>query len=343
MTESAVFLIFYAAIHSLFRRNVIAGSLDLNQLEAEDLLALSSRPGDLRLRKPDRVSHMRRAAKLSSHLLSSHLLSSHSPFSRISSPKLAATLIAAVLTLPFASAARADIQINIDKATQHMTVAVDGAQRYDWPVSTGRPGYDTPTGEFKPNRMDADHFSQEWDNAPMPHAIFIDLKGHAIHGFFDVKHLGLPVSHGCIRLSPDHAATLFDLVKQQGMANTKVAIAGRTPGGDNGPVARSRLPANETAYSGQAQQPVQVAPDGGQQGYGQQPYQQQYGQQQYGQQQYGQQQPYGTQQMYGQQVYAPPPRPAYVQRGFPPQPPPPAYYGGQGYYQPQPNYGYRQW
>ena len=130
-----------------------------------------------------------------------------------------------------------------------MTVAVDGAQRYDWPVSTGRPGYDTPSGNFKPNRMDADHFSQEWDNAPMPHTIFIDLKGHAIHGFFDVKHLGLPVSHGCIRLSPDHAATLFDLVKAQTMANTKVVIAGRTPDGDNGPVARSHLPVNETVSS----------------------------------------------------------------------------------------------
>ena len=258
------------------------------------------------------------------------------------SPKLSATLFAAALTIPFASAARADILINIDKSSQHMTVAVDGTQRYDWPVSTGRPGYDTPDGDFKPNRMDADHFSQEWDNAPMPHAIFIDLKGHAIHGFFDVKHLGLPVSHGCIRLSPDHAATLFDLVKQQTMANTKVVIAGRTPGGDNGPVARSHLPVNETAYSPQPAPggaPMAIAPDDSRQAYDQQSY----GQQSYGQQSYGQQ----PQQMYGQQVYPPPPPrpPAYVQRGFPPQPPPPSYYG-QGYYgQQQPYYGptYRQW
>jgi L,D-transpeptidase catalytic domain len=192
--------------------------------------------------------------------------------------------------------------------------------------------------------MDADHFSQEWDNAPMPHAIFIDLKGHAIHGFFDVKHLGLPVSHGCIRLSPDHAATLFDLVKQQTMANTKVVITGRTPNGDNGPVARSHLPVNETAYAPQGGAPMPIAPDGSRQGYDQQSYGQQQGydqQQGYAQQGYGQQ----PQQMYGQQVYPPPPRPAYVQRGFPPQPPPPSYYG-QGYYgQQQPSYGptYRQW
>ena len=71
-----------------------------------------------------------------------------------------------------------------------MTVAVDGETRFVWPVSTGKLGYDTPNGTFKVNRMDADHLSQEWDNAPMPHTMFFDMRGHAIHGFFDVKHLG---------------------------------------------------------------------------------------------------------------------------------------------------------
>ena len=129
-----------------------------------------------------------------------------------------------------AAPASAAITVNIDKNTQTMTVAVDGAQRYVWPVSTGRPGYDTPNGTFKPNRMDADHLSQEWDNAPMPHSIFFDMNGHAIHGFFDVKHLGSPVSHGCVRLSPDHAATLFKLVSTEGMKETTVVVSGRTPG-----------------------------------------------------------------------------------------------------------------
>src|SRR5271154_3349727 len=157
---------------------------------------------------------------------------------------LAAALFAAGFA--FTSSARADIVISIDKSTQQMAVAVDGAQRYVWPVSTGRPGYDTPNGTFKPNRMDADHYSQEWDNAPMPHTIFFDMQGHAVHGFFDVKHLGVAVSHGCVRLAPENATVLFDLVKAEGMANTTVIIGGRTPGGDNGPVARSRLPMNET-------------------------------------------------------------------------------------------------
>jgi hypothetical protein len=240
---------------------------------------------------------------------------------------LPACALAAGLALPLATPASASILITIDKSTQQMSVAVDGAQRYVWPVSTGRPGYDTPSGNFKPNRMDADHYSQEWDNAPMPHSIFFDMDGHAIHGFFDVKHLGSAVSHGCVRLSPDHAATLYSMIKSQGMSETKVVVAGRTPGGDNGPVARSRLPMNETVSS--------------RQGYGQQPSayygQQGYGQQSYGQQGYGQQgysQPSYSQPSYGQPSYG---QPSYAQRPSAAQ----SYYGQSYYGQPgyaQPGY-----
>ena len=74
---------------------------------------------------------------------------------------LSASLLAAGVALPLSSACYANIVISIDKATQQMAVAVDGTPRYEWPISTGRPGYDTPNGTFKPNRMDADHLSQE--------------------------------------------------------------------------------------------------------------------------------------------------------------------------------------
>jgi hypothetical protein len=228
---------------------------------------------------------------------------------------LSATLLAAAFALPLAAPASATVVIAIDKSTQQMTVSVDGSERYSWPVSTGRPGYETPSGTFKPNRMDASHFSQEWDNAPMPHSIFFDMHGHAVHGFFDVKHLGLAVSHGCVRLSPDNAATLFTLVKAEGMANTTVTVSGRTPGG-NGQEIAGRTPDQETLYSGYGQQPGYGQPAYGQSGYDQ----------------------YGQPQQYGQS-----------QNGFPPQPPPygynrPAYnqsYGGQQYYgqQQQPYYG----
>jgi hypothetical protein len=242
-------------------------------------------------------------------------------------------LVAAAFALPLAAPARADIAISVDKSAQQMTVAVDGQQKYVWPVSTGRSGYDTPNGTFKINRMDADHFSQEWDNAPMPHTMFFDLHGHAIHGFFDEKHLGMAVSHGCVRLSRANATVLFDLVKAEGMANTSVTVSGQTPGGGNGPVASTHLPQNETAYSPQGY---------GQQGYAQPGYAQQgYAQPGYAQQQNGlpQQPPppgYGQQQQY----YAPQ---GYGQRYYGQQP----YYDQQQYYQqPQPYYGqpaYRQW
>jgi L,D-transpeptidase catalytic domain len=246
---------------------------------------------------------------------------------------VAASLLTPVLALPLASAASADIAISIDKTTQQMSVAVDGSPRYRWPVSTGRPGYDTPNGSFKVNRMDADHFSQEWDNAPMPHTMFFDLHGHAIHGFFDVKHLGMAVSHGCVRLSPDHATTLFDLVKSEGMANTSVTVTGRTPGGDNGPVARSHLPENEEVYNSQ---PMPIAPRYQQQAPQYQEQQEYPPQQEYVQRQgFPQQpQPYYGQPAYGQRYYA---QPNYY-GGQP--------YSGQGYDAPPGYYGqpaYRQW
>jgi hypothetical protein len=221
----------------------------------------------------------------------------------------ATALLAAALALPLASAARADLLITIDKSTQHMSVVVDGAERYTWPVSTGRAGYDTPSGTFKPNRMDADHFSQEWDNAPMPHTVFFDMHGHAIHGFFDVKHLGLPVSHGCVRLSPANAAVLFDLIKTEKMANTTVIVGGQTPGG-RGPAMVQQPMAQQPMAQQPAPQPVAGDPaqSYGRPAYGQPAYRQPVYRQPYGQGYYVQ--PYYGQSYYGQSYYS---QPAYRQ------------------------------
>ncbi len=119
-----------------------------------------------------------------------------------------------------------------------MAVEEDGAQLYQWPVSTGAPGYDTPSGEFKPFRMERDHFSREWDDAPMPNSIFFTQEGHAIHGSGHLKAIGTPASHGCVRLRPENASILFDLVKQEGMSHTRVVLTGETPDTSDAPVAR---------------------------------------------------------------------------------------------------------
>ena len=140
-----------------------------------------------------------------------------------------ASLLAAGLTLPFASAF-ADVHISIDKTTQQMTVSVDGAPRYVWPVSTGRPGYNTPGGRFHPEWMSLLHHSKEYEDAPMPDSIFFE-GGYAIHGYTDTPFGQAAVSHGCVRLPPRDAAALFSLVKQQGMANTTVIIHGHIPPG----------------------------------------------------------------------------------------------------------------
>jgi hypothetical protein len=126
-------------------------------------------------------------------------------------------------------AAHADILIRVDKAAQLMTVTVDGEQRYSWKVSTGIADYDTPAGEFQAFRMERDHFSREWDDAPMPYSIFFTQEGHAIHGSYDVKRLGRPASHGCVRLAKENAAVLFDLVKAQGLKATRVVLTGEIP------------------------------------------------------------------------------------------------------------------
>jgi len=73
--------------------------------------------------------------------------------------------------------AAADVVIAIDKSAQRMTVAVDGAKRWTWPVSTGARGYDTPSGSYTAFRMEKDYSSKEWDDAPMPYSIFFTKEG----------------------------------------------------------------------------------------------------------------------------------------------------------------------
>jgi len=134
-----------------------------------------------------------------------------------------------------------DILIMVDKPTQTMTVTVDGHVRYRWRVSTGATHYSTPTGSYTPFRMELMHYSREWDNAGMPHAIFFTQSGHSIHGS-DHPGLGTAVSHGCVRLTLSNAATLYRLVKSVGMADTKVVVSGHDPPGFRNPTMPPRQP-----------------------------------------------------------------------------------------------------
>jgi lipoprotein-anchoring transpeptidase ErfK/SrfK len=143
---------------------------------------------------------------------------------------LAAMVIALALAGATNRPALASILIQIDKPTQTMTVSVDGRVQYRWYVSTGATGFSTPPGTYKPFRMEVMHYSQEWDNAGMPHSIFFTSRGHAVHGS-NHPGLGTPVSHGCVRLTLTNAATLYQLVGARGMADTTVIVRGPDPAG----------------------------------------------------------------------------------------------------------------
>ena len=136
-----------------------------------------------------------------------------------------AVLVAAVSFVFFAAATRAEasVLVRVNRGSQTMEVSADGAYLYTWRVSTGRRGYGTPAGTFHPQRMAARWFSTVYYNAPMPHATFF-RGGFAIHGSYDMARLGGPASHGCIRLHPSDAATLFGLVQREGMHNTTIVV-----------------------------------------------------------------------------------------------------------------------
>ena len=133
---------------------------------------------------------------------------------------------AAMILLIAGPACAAQVVVSIDEHSQEMTVTVDGLEEYVWPVSTGVVRHATPSGTYKPFRMEEFHFSEEWDDAPMPHSIFFTRLGHAIHGTEYVDKLGKRASHGCVRLDPDNAATLFALVEEVGLPNTTVVVTG---------------------------------------------------------------------------------------------------------------------
>jgi lipoprotein-anchoring transpeptidase ErfK/SrfK len=130
--------------------------------------------------------------------------------------------IAAIAVLVTASTAQAEIVVRVDKSAQRMAVIVDGVPTHNFVVSTGLAG-GPPNGTYRPQRLERTWHSRLFNMAPMPYSIF--FHGHfAIHGTNQIKRLGRPASKGCVRLHPRDAAVLFNLVRKEGMANTRIII-----------------------------------------------------------------------------------------------------------------------
>jgi len=125
--------------------------------------------------------------------------------------------------LMMAVPAHAELVVSISKSQQRISVAVDGEEAYRWPVSTGRKGYSTPSGTYRPTRLERHWYSRKYDWAPMPWSVFFH-RGYAMHGTTETQNLGRAASHGCVRLKPDNASVLFSMVRRYGAKQTKVVV-----------------------------------------------------------------------------------------------------------------------
>jgi lipoprotein-anchoring transpeptidase ErfK/SrfK len=132
-------------------------------------------------------------------------------------------LLSALLGLISLPAVASEVYVVVDISDQVMNVRMDGELVHSFTVSTGRKGYSTPPGAYGVERMHKKYFSQKYDNAPMPYAIFFH-GGYAIHGTTDIKRLGQIASHGCVRLHPENARELYALVKEVGADKTHVWV-----------------------------------------------------------------------------------------------------------------------
>jgi hypothetical protein len=127
---------------------------------------------------------------------------------------------------------RCAIFVDVDKDTQSLRLYLDGRLSDQWPVSTGREGFETP--DFN-KRFDG-RIYQHFDSTTypggdymglgnMPYAMFIE-GGFALHGTPESnwRMLGRPASHGCIRLHPEHAKYVNGILRQVGVRNSWIWV-----------------------------------------------------------------------------------------------------------------------
>ena len=118
-----------------------------------------------------------------------------------------------------ALAREGEIEIVVSLPLQRLYVYRGGTLIGVSTVSTGREGNETPTGTFNILQKRREHYSNLYDNAPMPFMQRIDRFGIALHAGHNPGH---PASHGCIRLTRSDALWLFARVD----IGTHVHVAG---------------------------------------------------------------------------------------------------------------------
>ena len=128
------------------------------------------------------------------------------------------------------------VLIVIGLQEQRAVVYRNGVRIGSSPVSTGKAGHETPTGVFNILEKRREHYSNLYDNAPMPFMQRLTWDGIALHA----GHLpGYPASHGCVRLPYDFSEALFGIT-ERGMTvvvaqQLESPVATRTPFGSGAP------------------------------------------------------------------------------------------------------------
>ena len=111
------------------------------------------------------------------------------------------------------------VLVYVDLSRQRATVYRNGVRIGVTTISSGKDGYETPTGVFTILEKDRDHRSRTYDDAPMPFQQRLTWKGVALHAG---NLPGFPASHGCVRLPLEFAKKLFEVTPMGGT----VVIAG---------------------------------------------------------------------------------------------------------------------
>jgi hypothetical protein len=144
------------------------------------------------------------------------------------------------------------VLVYVDLGRQRATVYRNGVRIGVSTISSGKDGYETPTGVFTILEKDKDHRSRTYDDAPMPYQQRLTWKGVAMHAG---NLPGFPASHGCVRLPMEFAKKLFTVTPMGGT----VVIAG----GHEDPVKRPAAGVLAPALAGVTPAPsAELTPEG---------------------------------------------------------------------------------
>ena len=105
------------------------------------------------------------------------------------------------------------VQIIVSLQNQRMTVYKGGIQISTTRISSGKPGHSTPAGVYSILQKNRRHFSNLYDDAPMPYMQRLTWSGVALHAGVVPNY---PASHGCIRMPHAFARKLFSLTDRGG-------------------------------------------------------------------------------------------------------------------------------